>query len=357
MPDREFETSPVQMVACRSEVSINAPVELVFAVLTRTPMVWWQLPFLNTDSNHIALETKVGGHLIERFDGDTDGGVILGTITALRSPVLLALEGSFGTPVKSNLTIGLTPSNQDNRDDTNVVLVFVVVIPTGDESGAEQSLALMWKGFLRRLKAIAEASAKPALEYLSKSEIELPQERVSDETTDETSNAEMQLDQVYQQLQNQLISLRQSVAQAIASEKRLEQSIYKNKEQVSTWQNRAQMALEQNNDDLALQAEERADQYRKAADELEEQHTQQRKDTALLREKLTELEGQVQRIYTRKQVLVARMKAADATSKAIELLHKTTDMSAVAVLEEMERRVAEREAQTLALKERTNPPT
>lgn len=65
----------------------------------------------------------------------------------------------------------------------------------------------------------------------------------------------------------------------------------------------------------------------------------------------------MQRIYTRKQVLVARMKAADATSKAIELLHKTTDMSAVAVLEEMERRVAEREAQTQALKERTNPPT
>lgn len=62
MPDRECETSPVQMVACRSEVSIDAPLELVFAVLTRTPRVWWQLPFLNADSNDIALETKVGDH-------------------------------------------------------------------------------------------------------------------------------------------------------------------------------------------------------------------------------------------------------------------------------------------------------
>lgn len=75
------------------------------------------------------------------------------------------------------------------------------------------------------------------------------------------------------------------------------------------------------------------------------------KDTALLREKLTELEGQMQKINTRKQVLVARMKAADATSKAIELLHKTSNMSAVAVLEQMERRVAELEAQAQALKE------
>ncbi len=48
---------------------------------------------------------------------------------------------------------------------------------------------------------------------------------------------------------------------------------------------------------------------------------------------------QVLKIYTHKQVLVARMKAADATSKAMELLRKTGDMSAVAVLDEMERRV------------------
>ena len=38
---------------------------------------------------------------------------------------------------------------------------------------------------------------------------------------------------------------------------------------------------------------------------------------------------QVQKIYTHKQVLVARMKAADATSNPMELLRKPGDMSAV----------------------------
>lgn len=343
MSDSEFEKSPVQMVACRSEVFIKASPEMVFAVLTRTPMVWWQMPFLSADSYDITMECKVGGHLIERFEGDTESGVILGTITALRAPVLFAMEGTFGTPVKANLTIGITP---DNNGHAQVVLVFLVVVPSGEDKTAEQSLSLMWKGFLRRIKAISEASSMAPSEYISSSDIATPKAAQSG-----VSDAEVQLENAYQELQNQLISLRQSVAQAIASEKRLEQSICKSTEQVTTWQNRAQMGRDQGNEDLSLQAEQRADQYRTAAEDMQEQFNQQRKDTALLREKLTELEGQLQKVYTRKQVLVARMKAADATSKAIELLNKTSDTGALAVLEEMERRVADREAHAQSMKE------
>jgi Phage shock protein A (IM30), suppresses sigma54-dependent transcription len=62
---------------------------------------------------------------------------------------------------------------------------------------------------------------------------------------------QIMLEQTYQDLQSNLIQVRQAVAQAIATEKQLEQQLQKNKEQAETWHNRAAMAVQQNNDDLA----------------------------------------------------------------------------------------------------------
>src|ERR1700733_13443039 len=75
----------------------------------------------------------------------------------------------------------------------------------------------------------------------------------------------MMLEQTYQDLQSNLIQVRQAVAQAIATEKQLEQQLQKNKDQAATWQNRAAMALQQNSQELSNQAMERKQQYLEAA--------------------------------------------------------------------------------------------
>src|ERR1700722_13958109 len=80
---------------------------------------------------------------------------------------------------------------------------------------------------------------------------------------------EMMLEQTYQDLQNNLIQVRQAVAQAIATEKQLEQQLQKNRDQATTWQNRAAMAVQQNNDELARQALQRKQQFAQAAADLE----------------------------------------------------------------------------------------
>src|SRR5277367_992415 len=95
---------------------------------------------------------------------------------------------------------------------------------------------------------------------------------------------QLMLEQTYQDLQNNLIQVRQAVAQAIATEKQLEQTLQKNKDQAETWQNRAAMAVQQNNDDLAKQALQRRTQYTQAATELEVQLKQQRETTSRLRQ-------------------------------------------------------------------------
>jgi phage shock protein A len=162
---------------------------------------------------------------------------------------------------------------------------------------------------------------------------------------------QIMLEQTYQDLQSNLIQVRQAVAQAIATEKQLEQQLQKNKDQAETWQNRAAMAVQQNNDDLAKQALQRRQQYVQAATDLEVQLKSQKEATASLRQKLTDLESEVQKAYTKKQVLIARDKAAQATSKANEILSKTNASGALNVLERMETKVQEREARAAALQE------
>jgi phage shock protein A len=162
---------------------------------------------------------------------------------------------------------------------------------------------------------------------------------------------QMMLEQTYSDLQSNLIQVRQAVAQAIATEKQLEQQLQKNRDQAETWHNRAAMAVQQENDDLAKQALQRKQQYVQAAAELEAQLKHQRESTAGLRQRFTELEAEVQKAYTKKQVLIARDKAAQAQTKANEILSKTTASGALSVMERMENKVQEREAQAAALGE------
>lgn len=161
----------------------------------------------------------------------------------------------------------------------------------------------------------------------------------------------MMLEQTYEDLQSNLIQVRQAVAQAIATEKQLEQQLKKNQEQAATWQNRATLAVQQKNDDLARQALQRKQQHTQAIADLETQLKQQRELTTNLRNKLQDLENEVQKAYTKKQVLIARDKAAQATVKAGEILSKTTASGAMSVMEKMEAKVSEREAKAAALNE------
>jgi phage shock protein A len=111
------------------------------------------------------------------------------------------------------------------------------------------------------------------------------------------------------------------------------------------------MAVQQGNDDLARQALQRKQQYAQAAADLEAQLKHQREATNVLRQRLTELEGEVQKAYTKKQVLIARDKAAQATSKANEILSKSSADGALSIMDKMEQKVSEREAKAAALQE------
>ena len=158
-----------------------------------------------------------------------------------------------------------------------------------------------------------------------------------------SGSIEYLLEQTYQNIQNQLIQVRQAVAQAIAAEKQLEMQCQKNKDQASTWESRASMARQQGNQNLVEQAQSRAVQYKTTAEELVLQLQDQKIATNKLRAVLTEIEGEVQKLFTRKQVLLARDKAASMTNTVQELMSNLDTSDAGKLFEKIESAIIEKE--------------
>jgi phage shock protein A len=198
-------------------------------------------------------------------------------------------------------------------------------------------MTVIWSDFLERLKNVVAAICAP----VSRAALESAKPAGIDSEDPQTM-----LEQAYEGLQDNLIQVRQAVAQAIATEKQLEQQIQKNKDQSETWQNRANMAMQQRNEDLARQALARKEQYAQSLPELESQYVLQKEATATLRQQLTKLESEVQKAYTKTRVLIARDKATRAAEKANEILANSTSDGAMAIIERMEQRVLERQVRS-----------
>jgi phage shock protein A len=156
-----------------------------------------------------------------------------------------------------------------------------------------------------------------------------------------------ELEQAYQDTQNSLVEMRLATATAIATEKQLEQQEQKNRDQAQTWQHRADMATGQGNEGLAEQARQRKQQYVQAAADIKDQILIHHAATNQLREKLTETEGMVQRLYTKKQVLIARHKSATAALRANKAYSNFRVEKTLANLEELEKKVAALEREIL----------
>lgn len=171
---------------------------------------------------------------------------------------------------------------------------------------------------------------------------------------EDPETVESLLTQTYQNLYDQLNEVRKAVAQAIAAEKQIEQQHQKNKDQADTWHNRARMAKQQGNEDLEQQALARKQQYHDAAESLLEQLKEQKESTNKLRWNLTQLEGEVQKAYTQKQILLARDRAVNATLAANEIL-ASVDLSTQGKLLEQVERILDEKEQHLVTESQSKP--
>lgn len=162
---------------------------------------------------------------------------------------------------------------------------------------------------------------------------------------------EKMLEQSMIEMQDNLVSLRQAVAQAIASQKRLEQQFNQNQQQAMEWERRAKIALQHGDEQLALEALNRKKTAMNAAMALKGQLEQSVTQVDTLKKQMQQLESKIAEAKTRKEMLVARARAAKASEQIQQTFSKVNINAPMAAFERMEEKVMEMEARSQAVAE------
>jgi DNA-binding transcriptional ArsR family regulator len=92
------------------DVTIGGTPVAVFSALTEDPGGWWGPPFLGSQATGLTLEPRIGGLLLEQWDG---GGDLVAAVTGWQNDRYLKLTGPFHLGVAVGVaTFELEPSEQ-----------------------------------------------------------------------------------------------------------------------------------------------------------------------------------------------------------------------------------------------------
>lgn len=161
------------------------------------------------------------------------------------------------------------------------------------------------------------------------------------------------LEQAIIDMQEDLVQLRQAVAQTIATQKRTEQQYNKNQADANSWQQRAQLALSKGDEDLARQALQRKKAASDTAAMLKQQLDQQFAQTEQMKKNLIALESKIGEAKTKKDMLKARAKAAQANKQLQSAVSNIGTSSAMGAFDRMEEKVLSLEAESQSAYELT----
>ncbi|HEY9845791.1 MAG TPA: PspA/IM30 family protein [Candidatus Caenarcaniphilales bacterium] len=159
------------------------------------------------------------------------------------------------------------------------------------------------------------------------------------------------LDQTVIDMQEDLVQLRQAVAQAMASQKRLQQQYNQSQTQANEWQRRAQLALQKGDENLAREALGRRKTFTETANGMQGQLTQQGTQVEALKRNMIALESKLAEAKTKKEMLTARARAAKASEQINKVMGRVNTTSAIGAFDRMEDKVLQMEARSEAVAE------
>jgi phage shock protein A len=165
---------------------------------------------------------------------------------------------------------------------------------------------------------------------------------------DKAEDPEKMLRQIVEELNEDLLTVKTQVASAIATEKQLYQKGQQFQEEADKWQARAELAVDKNDDELAREALSRKKTAQTTADGFRQQWEESKKSVGILKDNLGKLESKISEASTKKELLIARSRRADAEKRIQQTLSKTGSSNALSAFERLEGKVQEREAQAAA---------
>jgi phage shock protein A len=165
---------------------------------------------------------------------------------------------------------------------------------------------------------------------------------------DKAEDPEKMLKQIIEELNNDLLQVKTQVAAAIATEKQLYTKYQQFQSEADKWQQKAEMAVDKGEDDLAREALQRKATNQQTADGFKAQWEEQKKSVSLLKDNLTKLESKIAEAQTKKDLLIARHRRANAEERIQKTLSKSGSSSALGAFERMEAKVLEKESSAAA---------
>src|SRR5262245_8889380 len=135
------------------ELTIGAAPAAVFSAITEDPGGWWGPPFLGSQATGLTLEPRIGGLLLEQWEG---GGEVVAAVTAWQDDRHVALTGSFHLGVAIGVaTFELEPADHG----TLLQFTFRAVGAIDPEVAGEFSEG--WTELVSvRLKALVETGTR-----------------------------------------------------------------------------------------------------------------------------------------------------------------------------------------------------
>lgn len=155
------------------------------------------------------------------------------------------------------------------------------------------------------------------------------------------------LEGVVMEMQDNLLQLRQMVAQAIATQKRIQRQQAQAQSTAEEWYRRAQLALQQGNEPLARSSLTQRQAYQKTTTELSTQVEQQNTLVDKLKKDMRTLELKIAEAKNKKDMYIARARSAEASYRLQEMLGEAK--SSRQAFERMEEKVMQLEAQAEAI--------
>jgi phage shock protein A len=159
------------------------------------------------------------------------------------------------------------------------------------------------------------------------------------------------LEQAIEDMQEDLVQMRQAVARAIASQRRMQTQYNDMQSSANQWQQRAQLALQKGDENLAREALSRKKSQLETAAPIKAQLDQQSGMVDQLKRNLVALESKISEAKTKKEMLKARMKAAEANEQLQSTMSTMNTSGAMAAFDRMEDKVLEVEARSQAAAE------
>jgi len=164
-------------------------------------------------------------------------------------------------------------------------------------------------------------------------------------------NPEKMLDQLLLEMNEQLIESKKSVAAAIADEKRLERGMALNRGEAAEWERKAVLAVRSGNDPLAREALLRKQEYDNAGRQYQAQWEAQAAMVEQLKGSLLQLQQRIEEAARKRNLLVARVKRAEAQKRIQQTMTSLSEDSAFQAFDRMAEKVDRIEAEAEALKE------